>query len=234
MTNTDHQSECVILLHGLARTRLSMRHLEKALQARDYCVVNINYPSRKLSIDELAEVVIDECIKAGREQHVETFNFVTHSLGGILVRQYTQHHDIPGLKRVVMLAPPNQGSEAVDKLKNIPGFKWFHGPAGSQLGTSENDIPKNLGAVDFDLGVIAGKRSINFFLSKLIPGQDDGKVSVESTKAEGMKDFITLPCTHTFMMRNPEIIRQTIHFLENGKFDHSTKPEPLRNRIGNG
>lgn len=220
MPDTENKQECVILLHGLSRTRLSMRRLEKTLTSEGYHVVNFNYPSRRMSIDELADVVIDKCLQSCQQLNVNYFNFVTHSMGGILVRQYTQHREIPGLKRVVMLGPPNQGSEVVDKLKHLPGFAWWHGPAGSQLGTSENDLPRNLKPVNFELGVIAGKRSLNLFLSHLLPGQDDGKVSVESTKAEGMTDFITLPCTHTFMMRNPEIIRQTLHFLQYGRFDH--------------
>lgn len=227
MSQPDHHSECIILLHGLARTQLSMRHLEKALSQKGYTVLNIKYPSRQLPIDELAEAVIKHCIDAAVENESESFSFVTHSLGGILVRQYAEHHELPGLKRVVMLGPPNQGSEAVDKLKYLPGFKWINGPAGLQLGTSENDIPRKLGAVNFELGVIAGQRSNNPFLSYLIPGQDDGKVSVENTKAEGMKDFIAMPSTHTFMMRNPEIIEQTIRFLETGQFDHSNNSEPF-------
>lgn len=222
MANTDLSSQCVILLHGLVRTGNSMRQLEKNLKAAGYCVVNINYPSRHLPIDELADVVIKQSIDLCLQQGTQSINFVTHSLGGILVRHYSQNHEIPGLKRVVMLAPPNQGSEAVDKLRNFPGFGWFHGPAGLQLGTGSEDIPRNLGAANFELGVIAGKRSISLIISRFIPGQNDGKVSVESTKITGMKDFITLPSTHTFMMRNPETIHQTLHFLQQGRFDHSS------------
>jgi hypothetical protein len=129
------------------------------------------------------------------------------------------------LQRVVMLGPPNQGSEAVDRLKNLPGFYWLNGPAGVQLGTSEQDMPRQLGAANFELGVIAGRRSINLLLSSMIPGQDDGKVSVESTKMDGMTDFISLPCTHTFMMRNSEVIRQTLFFLEHGHFLHSSNTQ---------
>ena len=119
-----------------------------------------------------------------------------------------------------MLGPPNQGTEVVDRLRHIPMFNWLHGPAGSQLGTAQEDPPKKLGAVDFELGVIAGIRSINPLLSTLLTGQNDGKVSVENTKIEGMNDFITLPSTHTFMMRNSKVIYQVIHFLRFGQFDH--------------
>jgi pimeloyl-ACP methyl ester carboxylesterase len=220
MQNKDVAGECVVLLHGLARTRRSMLRLEKILKSRGYDVVNINYPSRHMTIDDLAEVVIGQCLAICKSRACKSINFVTHSMGGILVRYYFQHHKIEGLNRVVMLGPPNKGSEAVDRLKNFPGFSWLNGPAGSQLGTTDYDIPKKLGAVNFELGVIAGIRSINLLLSTFLPGQDDGKVSVESTKIDGMKDFIPLPCTHTFMMRNPEVIHQVIHFLEFGQFDH--------------
>jgi pimeloyl-ACP methyl ester carboxylesterase len=220
MTEPENSKQCVILLHGLARTSLSMKQLEKALSNEGYVVVNLNYPSTRMSIDELSDTVIDDALKQCRQFDVEQINFVTHSLGGILVRHYTQQRPVPGLKRVVMLGPPNQGSEVVDKLKHVPGFAWWNGPAGLELGTSEEDVPRKLKPVDFELGVIAGKRSVNMFLSLLLPGEDDGKVSVESTRVEGMADFITLPSTHTFMMLNPETIRQTLYFLEHGRFNH--------------
>jgi hypothetical protein len=119
-----------------------------------------------------------------------------------------------------MLGPPNQGSEAVDRLKYFPGYFLLNGPAGLELGTSQDDLPKQLGPVDFELGVIAGRRSINPVLSSLIPGSNDGKVSVSSTQIEGMRDFINLPVTHTFMMRNPTVIEQTLTFLKHGCFRH--------------
>lgn len=220
MPAPDNQRECVILLHGLSRTRLSMKRLEKTLRKEGYRVINHDYPSRHKSIDKLAHEVIEECLQKCQQFDIQYINFVTHSLGGILVREYTQHHDLPALKRVVMLGPPNQGSELVDHLRHVPGFAWWFGPAGLELGTSKSDIPKNLKPVSFELGVIAGKRSINLLLSKLLPGQNDGAVSVEATKAEGMSDFIALPSTHSFMMLNPETIRQTLYFLKHGRFDH--------------
>jgi hypothetical protein len=117
-----------------------------------------------------------------------------------------------------MLGPPNQGSEVVDNLKDTPGFELLNGPAGMQLGTGPDDIPQSLGPVSFELGVIAGTQSINLILSTFLPNPDDGKVSVEATKVEGMKDFIALPATHPFLMENDMVIDQTVHFLKNGKF----------------
>lgn len=222
MSKSAKKSSCVILLHGLARTSLSMKVMETALTKQGYYVANVSYPSRHLPVAELASIAIQEGLQRCFQHNSKAIHFVTHSLGGILVRQYTQLQSIPGLKRVVMLGPPNQGSEVVDKLKNLPGYTLVHGPAGHELGTAEHDLPKKLGPVQFELGVIAGEKSLNPILSRLLPGQNDGKVSVENTKIEGMKDFITLPITHTFMMRNRETIRQTIHFLKYGIFDHST------------
>lgn len=138
--------------------------------------------------------------------------------GGILVRLFLKENKRDDIGRVVMLGPPNQGSEVVDHLKNMAGFKLLNGPAGMQLGTGPTDIPKSLGPVNFELGVIAGTRSMNLILSTLLPDPDDGKVSVQSTKVEGMKDFIALPTTHPLMMNNDEVIQQTLFFLKNGKF----------------
>ncbi|MDJ0832715.1 MAG: alpha/beta fold hydrolase [Gammaproteobacteria bacterium] len=221
MAATSLNDECVILLHGLGRTRRSMLVMEKKLRAQGYQVVNINYPSRHMPIDELAMVVIDQCLAITHKLGCHRLDFVTHSMGGILVRHYLRHQAIEQLHRVVMLGPPNQGSEVVDRLRHIPLFHWLHGPAASQLGTSGEDLPQQLGAVDFELGIIAGIRSINPLLSSLLPGQNDGKVSVENTKIEGMQDFITIPSTHTFMMRNPRVIDQVVHFLQFGRFDHT-------------
>ena len=148
----------------------------------------------------------------------ENINFVTHSLGGILVRQYLKTHRIDQLKYVVMLGPPNQGSEVVDKLRNFPGFYFLNGEAGIQLGTGSLSVPNSLGPANFNVGIIAGTKSINWILSLLIPGTDDGKVSLESAKLDGMNDYIELPTTHPFMMKNKTVISQVIYYLENGEF----------------
>ncbi|MDJ0877810.1 MAG: alpha/beta fold hydrolase [Halieaceae bacterium] len=212
------QADCVILLHGLARTAGSMEPLAAFLSERDYRVVNVDYPSRHYRIEELADVAVpaalDDCEEATR------VHFVTHSMGGILVRQFLAHHQLNSLGRVVMLGPPNQGSEVVDKLGTMPGFEWLNGEAGLQLGTGADSLPRTLGPADFDLGIIAGTASINPMLSTVIPGDDDGKVSVERARLEGMNDFITVPATHTFLMQNREVMRQVAHYLEHGTFLH--------------
>ncbi len=143
---------------------------------------------------------------------------MTHSLGGILVRCYFSRNDEPRLGRVVMLGPPNKGSEVVDVLKDWSLFRKINGPAGSELGTGSRSVPKRLGPVTFELSVIAGDRSINWINSLMIPGPDDGKVSVESTKVDGMKEHVVVHRTHPCIMKAKESIELTIRFLRSGSF----------------
>jgi len=206
----------VILLHGLARNARSMNVMVSALERVGFGTVNYDYPSTKYPIELLANDVISDAIS--RCPNGAKIHFVTHSMGGILVRQYLSENKIQNMGRVVMLAPPNKGSQVVDRLSGAPGYGLFNGPAGQQLGTGSGSIPNSLQGVDFELGIIAGTRSINLLLSTMLPKPDDGKVSVENTKLKGMADHITMPVSHPFIMRNKKVIAQTIHFLTDGEF----------------
>ncbi|HAK51481.1 MAG TPA: alpha/beta hydrolase [Gammaproteobacteria bacterium] len=197
--------ECVVLLHGLLRSASSMEEMEQAFIDEGFEVVNVDYPSRDHPVEDLAPLVINKGVGACPDG--STIHFVTHSLGGILVRYYLEHHELSRLGRVVMLAPPNKGSEAVDGLKDFPGYHLLNGPAGMQLGTDENSIPSAMGPVEFEVGIIAGTRTISLILSQFLPNPDDDKVSVERTKVDGVKDFIAVPHSHPFIMQMPIVIK---------------------------
>ena len=218
-TNTvPNKNECVILLHGLARKSASMKKMEAFLIQNGYDVLNIGYPSRKENIESLSISTFEKIKQETEKKPYQNIHFITHSMGGILVRHHLKNNEIPKLGRVVMLSPPNNGSEAVDKLKSNFFFKRLNGPAGQQLGTNESSVPKQLGPIDFEAGILIGDRSINWILSSMIPGKDDGKVSVESAKVKGMKDFKVINATHPFIMKNKEAMNEALHFIETGNF----------------
>ncbi|NRA69662.1 MAG: alpha/beta fold hydrolase [Gammaproteobacteria bacterium] len=211
--------EFVVLLHGLGRSEKSMLLISHQLKKANYEVININYPSMDHSISELAEIAVGDGLAQCHARGATIIHFVTHSLGGILVRQYFKHHHEPLLGRVVMLGPPNNGSEVIDKYRHLKIFQQLTGPAGLTLGTNgNNDVPHQLGAVNFELGIIAGSKSINPFLSLILPGPDDGKVTIESAKVAGMSDFIILPTTHPTMLMSSNVIKHLLNFLRDGRF----------------
>lgn len=210
--------DCVILLHGLARTDSSFLIMQRSLKLQGYHVVNPSYPSRVKSIEELVSDTIPQAIKDCGDRRT---HFVTHSLGGIMVRTYLAFNKFKKLGHVVMLGPPNKGSEIIDVTREIFGFDWVSGPAGRELSTDSVSMPNKLPPVYFSLGVVAGSASINPIYSNVIDGPDDGKVSVSSTRVVGMRDHLTLPVTHTFMMNNPLVIAQVKNYLKFGSFDHS-------------
>lgn len=212
------EGEFVVLLHGLARSRDSMAKMAGRLSAEGYRVLNLDYPSTSKTIEAIADEYLPGAIDFCRLNGARRIHFVTHSMGGIVVRYYLARRHLPELGRVVMLSPPNGGSEVVDTFRENWFFQWLNGPAGQELGTGEESLPRRLGPVNFELGIITGDRSINWILSSIIPGEDDGKVSVKNARVEGMQAFLVIHASHPFIMKNREAIRQTLGFLATGKF----------------
>ncbi len=215
--------ETVILLHGLTRTARSMHPMKKALTEAGYRVYALDYPSTTKTVEALAAEHLAPLIARCQLEAPERIHFVAHSLGNIVLREYFVSNALPNAGRLVMLGPPNQGSEVVDKLGSFAAYDWINGPAGQQMGTDTQSKSVTLPPPPLEYGVIAGTRSINWILSCLIPGPDDGKVAVSRAKIKGMRDFIALPVSHPFIMRDPDAIRYTLHFLRHGRFQE--KPD---------
>jgi len=215
------RADCVVLLHGLARTETSMIVLQEVLEFHNFRVVNETYPSQDAPVSALADYVGRSAAQCGSEP----MHFVTHSLGGILVRAWLADSHPANLGHVVMMAPPNHGSEIVDTFAETEitrrAMIWLNGPAVPQLGTGQDSVASQLpAAVNFDLGVIAGDIPINPVGAIVIDGPSDGTVSVASTRIDGMNDHIVVNASHTLIMNNPVAIAEVLEYLRNGVFDH--------------
>lgn len=214
-------AETVVVVHGLGRTPASMALLAERLEGAGYRVLNFGYPSRSEPIEELVDRLEDEVRRCCPDEE-DSVHFVTHSMGGVLVRALLARREQPHRGRVVMLSPPNQGSEIVDAFADTPVARAFLGPAGVRLGTGEDGIADRLPPVRFELGIITGDRSLDPIGSWLIPGPDDGKVAVESARVEGADDFRVIPASHTFIMNRSDVAEDVVHFLQTGRFRPST------------
>jgi pimeloyl-ACP methyl ester carboxylesterase len=224
MVTAEEDSDCVVLLHGLNRSYRAMSKMASSLQDAGYTTANVDYPSQTTTVEGLAVMAVNEGLDKCRETNAERIHFVTHSMGGILLRYAHSESPIPELGRVVMLAPPNQGSEIIDITRDWPTAALFGGEAGLQLGTDENSIPSQLGPVDFELGVVAGTGTINPIMSAMLPIPNDGKVTVASTKVDGMDDFLVVRNSHRYITSSDIVIANTKEFLRSGKFLESSDP----------
>lgn len=219
---SEKNPEIVVLLHGIFRSKLDMHPMAKFLEGKGYKAINILYPSREQSLEDLSDFVHQKIIYDTSYNSAAKLNFVTHSMGGLLARYYIMRHTPKNLGKVVMLGPPNTGSEFADWLSDTkilaPAFKAIYGPSGPQLRT---DYKHTDGDITYPLGVIAGNMSINPLAPWVLPGEHDGIVPVERTRIEGMTDHIVIPATHSFMMFNSDVMQQTYYFLQHQKFDRS-------------
>lgn len=214
---TARNQDTIVFLHGLGRTWLSMAWLASQARQRGYAVVNHGYRSRRHSVEEHARqlrIVVEAITCEGR------IHFITHSLGGIIVRAMLADRGARPdcLGRVVMLSPPNQGSELADFLSGNPVFHAVLGPSAGELGTAESSTPNRLGPVDFEVGVITGDSSLLPWTARIFPGPGDGKVTVERAQVSGMRDFLVVKRSHSFIMYGSDVAEAAFHFLEHGRF----------------
>jgi len=220
--------ELVVALHGLNVTHHTMGRLARALGAAGYNVVNRTYPSRTMPLERIATEWLPELLKKHNAAAAPRVHFVTHSLGGILTRLWLQEKGAPAnLGRIVMIAPPNQGSEVPDHFR-VRGkalrslFQFVASANAEQLGTDDESAPRKLSRAKFpagvELGVIAGNRWVNPFFLSWFKGENDGTVSVASTRLAGMRDHIVMPHSHTGIIMRGAVAEQTLHFLREGKF----------------
>jgi pimeloyl-ACP methyl ester carboxylesterase len=209
------QDELVILLHGLGRGKSIMTPLKERLEKEGFATAVADYKSIGKTPEEIIADVSQQ-ITSFRADSFKTIHFVGHSLGGLLIRAYLDSIKVPNLGRVVLIGSPSKGTPIVDYFRDSWILK-LAGPAASALGTDDKSFPRTLNAPYYPVGIIAGISS-TFNNDGFIPGDDDGIVPVESTKIEGMTDFISVNVSHSSMPKNEAVGKQVIEFLRNGKF----------------
>ncbi len=209
-------AETVVILHGLARSGSAMWMLAKRLEVAGYRTERFGYRSLSETPDEIVAKLAAElarcCAAPERKVH-----FVGHSLGGLITRAFLARNKVDNLGRVVLLGTPNRGSELADAFEH----KWWFdllGPTVKRLGTANGGLAESLPAPDYPVGVIAGVRN-GRENEDVLPGEDDGLVTVASTKFDGMADFIVVPTGHAAMRYSKPVADQVVSFLKTGKFD---------------
>jgi len=209
--------EMVFLLHGIGKTKYDMAALSKRLRREGYAVVNWDYPSTRYTLAELADKLAEQ---------VERFpnyriHFVTHSMGGIVVRTYFSRHKLNKAGRLVMIAPPSQGAELAQFFGDWRLYQQLLGPAGQELRPGESGHCAAAGVPPVEFGIIAGGTGGKIGINPLLPGDNDGTVTVESTKLEGAQDFARVPYPHPVIQMMPKTADLAIQFLKTGHFTPS-------------
>ena len=213
----DSGKELVILLHGIKDKPYMMWKLENNLKKANYSVLNLHYPSVDAEMDSILNLLhsrIDSLDNVYGKIH-----FVTHSLGGIVVRAYLSQYDNQDFKSMVMIAPPNKGAIMAERFEDFFLYKWMYGETGQKLGKDSSDYWQQFSPPDIPFGVIAGGLKNGSGFNPLIPGDDDGTVGVEETRIKGARDFIVLTGLHTSLLWQDSTVQQVLYFLKHGKFN---------------
>ena len=205
--------KAVILLHGVVRTWRSMNAMREPFEKAGYTVLRFGYPSTRTTIQQVAEH-LHRAIES--LEGIDEINFVVHSMGGLVVRTYLAEHRDERMGRMVMLGVPNLGAHLADRLKDVALFRAIFGPAGQQLVADPAGFIARLPTPDFEFAVIAGARGTDRGYNPLIPGDDDGIVSVDSTRLPGAADFATVQGLHTFLMNSDKSIEYSVRFIQTG------------------
>ncbi len=211
--------DTVVLIHGFGRTRRSMWMVGVWLKFCGYRVTSLGYPSRCVSIAEAVERHIAPQLERLDLEPDSRVHFVTHSLGGIVFRAWAAQRDpaFP-LGRAVLLAPPNQGSQIIDELRQWRWVRWLLGPVSAELGTDAESTPNSLGPLPPDTGIIVGNKATLPFFRHLLGPASDGVVTIAGAHAAGEADFTVLPTDHTFIIWQPAVFWAVRQFLLTGSF----------------
>lgn len=216
--------KAVLLLHGIIRSSKSMSKLCQPLEERGYRVFAFDYPSTRVDISEAA-TYLHRALES--LEGIEEINFIVHSMGGLVVRAYLAEHRDPRIKRMVMMGVPNLGADMANRVRDLGLFRAIFGPAGQQLVNDPEGFIAGLPTPDFEFAIIAGARGTLTGYNPLIPGDDDGTVSITSTRLPGAADFVTVPAIHSFIMCDERAIEYAVRFIATGRLRADGPPHPI-------
>ena len=216
----------VVLIHGILRSANCMSTIGRAIRQSGMHAFEFDYPSTQVTIPGAAEYLhqtIDSL------EGIEELYIVAHSMGGLVTRAYFAEHGDPRIKRVIMLGTPNRGAELADLLQRNFIVRVASGPGGRQLVTDPEGVVHSLPVPKCEFAIITGARGNPAGWNPFIPGDDDGTITVDSTRLAGAADFSTVPATHTALLKNREAIEQTLRFLNEGRLHADREPQPIEN-----
>ncbi len=213
------KGDYVVLVHGLWSSPFAMAKIGERLTEQNYNVINVGYPSSQKEIKTISREYLKNITDKNCPDTTKKIHFVTHSMGGIIIRDYiNQLSDIERIGKVVMLAPPNNGSEIIDNFKGVKVLEKIIGPAGMELGTDSLDTPRTLGDAKVPTGVVIGTGKTFPLIELFVKEENDGMVTIESAKLEGMKDFKVDKSSHTMITFSDEVIDYVVRFLKEETF----------------
>jgi pimeloyl-ACP methyl ester carboxylesterase len=237
------KGKAVVVLHGLGRSRASMESLCQHLREKGgYEVFNVEYPSTQYDMAGHARALRHI---VNHLHGIEEINFVGHSMGNIVIRHYlgdlarqdptkqspngaaADRRAKGRFGRFVMLGPPNQGALLATTFGDNILFKEIAGDAGQQLGRDWPELEKRLATPSFEFGIIAGGKGNDKGYNPILTGDNDGVISVETTKLTGAHDFVRLPLLHSFIMDNAQVQEYVLRFLQHGHFISAEERHPL-------
>lgn len=225
--------KAIVILHGLFRTRSCMSALSTALsQSGSYQTFCVGYPTTRGSVEAHARS-LDNVVRS--LEGISEINFIAHSLGNLVIRHWL--HDFAAAERklpmgqtfgrMVMLAPPNRQPKLATILIRGAVANYVAGPAGEAMATGWEKLEPKLATPHFEFGVLAGGKADGKGYNPLIPGDDDGVVTVDSTRLPGACDFRLLPVLHSFFMNDKRVHEYAQRFFEHGYFESAETRRPI-------
>jgi pimeloyl-ACP methyl ester carboxylesterase len=228
------RGEVVLVLHGLGRTRDSMAGMCRYLEREGrYTVLNMSYATTRGRIEDHAAALAR--VVRNLDPGVTEVNFVAHSLGNIVVRRFLYDYERqsepnpirPRVKRIVMLGPPNRGSQLAQRFPHSMLVRLVAGSSTVELAKNWTSLQQRLATPRCQFGIIAGGQGDDDGRNGLLEGDDDLIVTVEETKLAGARDFAVLPVYHGVIMLDRRVREYTLRFLQHGYFRSDADRQPI-------